>query len=70
MTQGWLFFMKKSKKRCWVCGSRAVIKWGKQVRKKNFKCKNRPVLFTRNAPEQPLENRLVWFKKWIIERQT
>jgi AraC-like DNA-binding protein len=27
-------------------------------------------LFTRNAPEQRQENRFIWFKKWILERQT
>lgn len=27
-------------------------------------------MFTRNAPEQRLQNRFIWFKKWILERQT
>lgn len=27
-------------------------------------------MFTFNRPEQRLKNRFVWFKKWIIERQT
>jgi hypothetical protein len=27
-------------------------------------------LFTRNAPEQRDQNRFIWFKKWILERQT
>jgi len=27
-------------------------------------------LFTRNAPHQRLYNRFIWFKKWILERQT
>ena len=27
-------------------------------------------MFTYNAPEQKAENRFVWFKKWVIERQT
>jgi len=27
-------------------------------------------LFTRNAPEQRLANRFIWFKKWVLERQT
>ena len=38
--------------------------------KQRFKCKNCEVLFTRNDPEQRLENRFIWFKKWIVERQT
>jgi hypothetical protein len=47
-----------------------VIRWGKQLGKQRFKCKNCEILFTRNDPEQRLENRFVWFKKWILERQT
>ncbi len=27
-------------------------------------------MFTRNSPEQRLENRFIWFKKWVLERQT
>ena len=27
-------------------------------------------MFTRSAPEQRLQNRFVWFEKWILERQT
>ena len=26
--------------------------------------------FTRNKDRQKIDNRIVWFKKWIIERQT
>ena len=28
------------------------------------------MLFTRHDPVQRLENRFVWFKKWVLERQT
>nr|WP_206106665.1 transposase [Ilyomonas limi] len=28
------------------------------------------MLFTRSAPEQRLQNRFIWFEKWILERQT
>jgi hypothetical protein len=27
-------------------------------------------LFTGNAPDKKLQNRFIWFKKWILERQT
>ena len=27
-------------------------------------------MFTRNSPEQRLDNRFIWFKKWVLERQT
>jgi len=47
-----------------------VIGWGKQNNKQRFKCKNCGLLFTNNRPEQKVKNRMSWFKKWILERQT
>ena len=47
-----------------------VIRWGKRNNKQRFKCKNCDILFTRSRPEQKLKNRFVWFKKWVLERQT
>ena len=47
-----------------------VIKWGEQSNKQRFKCKNCGIYFTNNRPEQKLQNRFVWFKKWVVERQT
>lgn len=47
-----------------------VIRWGKRESKQRFKCKNCGVLFTQNNPQQRLKNRFVWFRKWILERQT
>jgi hypothetical protein len=47
-----------------------VIKWGIQSGKQRFRCKNCDVFFTRNRPEQKVQNRLIWFRKWILERQT
>lgn len=47
-----------------------VIGWGRQLGKQRYKCKKCGIFFTRNDPGQRLENRFVWFKKWILERQT
>jgi len=47
-----------------------VIRWGKQANKQRFKCKNCGIFFTWNDPTQRLENRFIWFQKWILERQT
>lgn len=47
-----------------------VIRWGKRQNKQRFKCKNCKILFTRNDPNQRIENRFIWFKKWVLERQT
>lgn len=65
-----MLYEKLKKKRCWACGFLDVIKWGKQAGKQRFKCKNCGILFTRNAPETKFQNRFIWFKKWILERQT
>lgn len=63
-------FKKWQKKRCWSCNSLEVICWGKRKNKQRFKCKNCGLLFTNNRPEQKIKNRFVWFKKWVLERQT
>lgn len=47
-----------------------MIGWGNRSGRQRFKCKNCNVFFTRNDPIQRLENRFVWFRKWILERQT
>ena len=47
-----------------------MIGWGKRNNKQRFKCKNCGLLFTNNRPEQKIKNRFVWFKKWVLERQT
>src|SRR5690606_23104404 len=56
--------------RCWSCGSLRVIGWGKQQNKQRFKCKNCGIFFTYNDKDQKYQNRFVWFKKWVLERQT
>jgi hypothetical protein len=42
----------------------------KTAGKQRLKCKNCGILFTQNRPDQRYSNRFVWFKKWILERQT
>lgn len=62
--------VKTKKKRCWSCGSLDVICWGKQNNKQRFKCKSCGLMFTRNSPEQKTRNRFVWFREWIVGKQT
>jgi hypothetical protein len=47
-----------------------VVRWGKQNGKQRFRCKSCGIFFTDNRPEQRVQNRFVWFRKWILERQT
>jgi transposase-like protein len=65
-----LFYEKQKKKRCWACGFCDVIRWGRQLGRQRFKCKNCGILFTQNAPALREQNRFVWFWKWVLERQT
>ncbi|MEJ7823607.1 MAG: hypothetical protein WKF85_14880, partial [Chitinophagaceae bacterium] len=57
------------KKSCWGCGCSKVIRWGTQQGKQRYKCKCCGLLFQWNNKIVKDENRFIWFKKWIIERQ-
>jgi hypothetical protein len=41
-----------------------------QNHKQRFKCKSCGLLFNRKGKAVKLQNRFVWFRKWILERQT
>jgi hypothetical protein len=47
-----------------------VIKWGKQNGKQRFKCKQCGQLFCWLNISVRYNNRFVWFRKWVLERQT
>ena len=64
------FLWIRQKKRCWACGSLDVIKWGKQGGKQRYKCKGCFVLSTASNKPVTLSNRFVWFKEWVVGRQT
>ncbi|BBE16737.1 hypothetical protein AQPE_5016 [Aquipluma nitroreducens] len=70
VSSNFLCLWKNQKKRCWACGYTDVIRWGKQGGKQRFKCKRCGIFLTENRPEQRIQNRFVWFRKWILERQT
>lgn len=58
------------KKSCWGCKSIDVIRWGKQNNKQRFKCKSCGLLFTYSNPGVKKSNQFIWFKKWVVHRQT
>lgn len=58
------------KKRCWSCGSLDVIKWGKRNNKQRYKCSSCGILYTSNNKSVSHANRFVWFKSWVVGRQT
>lgn len=47
-----------------------MIRWGKQLNKQRFRCNDCGIYFTNNNKEQSVKNRFIWFKKWVLERQT
>ena len=47
-----------------------MISWGKQNGKRRFKCKNCGIYFTAENKSVGLKNKEIWFKKWIIGKQT
>ncbi len=60
----------EQKPRCWVCKSLSVIKWGTQNNKQRFKCKDCETLFIRINDGVKYNNELIWYKKWVLERQS
>lgn len=66
-----LFFMQKTRhERCQECGSKDVIKWGKQGGHQRYKCRGCGALFTFRRKDVSKSNRFVWFKWWILGKQT
>jgi hypothetical protein len=61
---------KTNRHRCWACGSLAVIKWGIQRGKQRFRCKNCGIYSTRSNASVRKKNREVWFRDWIVGKQT
>lgn len=47
-----------------------MIKWGKQAGKQRFRCKDCGQLFCWFNRNVRFANRFVWFRKWVLERQT
>lgn len=47
-----------------------MISWGKQNGKRRFKCKNCGIYFTSENKSVGLKNKEIWFKKWIVGKQT
>jgi Transposase, Mutator family. len=62
--------LKTRKYCCWVCGSLDVIKWGVRNGKQRFKCKKCGALNTRKNQGVSQSNRFVWFREWIVGKQT
>lgn len=65
------FFMSKTRrKRCPECRSINVIKWGRQASHQRYRCKNCGRLFTYRRKDVKINNMYVWFRWWVIGKQT
>ena len=62
--------LKSRKEKCPECGSKEVIKWGRQANHQRYKCKRCGVSFTLRRKDVSLNNMFVWFKWWIVGKQT
>jgi hypothetical protein len=58
--------MEKSKKKLPGLREFGSHQEGYKVAGIDTKCKNCGILFTRNDPGQRLENRFIWFQKWVL----
>lgn len=47
-----------------------VIRWGFQSGKQRFFCKNCGIYFTRVNKSVSTSNRFVWFRNWVLQKQT
>ena len=61
---------KNRKERCPECGYLEVIKWGRQAGHQRYKCKNCGSVFTFRRKDIAKSNRFVWFKWWVLGKQT
>ena len=61
---------KTRKKRCWSCNSLDVSKWGFQKGKQRFRCNNCGIYFTSSNVGVSKKNREIWFREWILGKQT
>ncbi|EPE9818468.1 IS1/IS1595 family N-terminal zinc-binding domain-containing protein, partial [Flavobacterium psychrophilum] len=63
-------YEKLKKKRCPTCKSLQTIKWGIQQNKQRFKCKDCGQFFTAINKSVSDSNKEIWFKNWIIGKDT
>jgi Zn ribbon nucleic-acid-binding protein len=63
-------YEKIKKKRCPTCKNLDTIKWGTQQNKQRFKCKICGQLFTTNNKSVSNSNKEIWFKNWVIGKDT
>ena len=61
---------KTRRKRCPLCGFFECVKTGKKQGKQRYYCKNCSSYFTSTRKDISASNKFVWFKRWIIGKQS
>ena len=64
--------MTKQKKRfrCPKCGSLSIILWGKRGVQQRYKCRDCGASFVKHREDVGQRNRFVWFRKWVLGKQS
>ena len=60
----------RRRQRCPNCKSLDVIRWGNRNGRQRYQCSNCGILFTSRRPDVSTHNRFVWFRKWVLGKQS
>ena len=61
---------QKKRFRCPKCGSLSIILWGKRVDRQRYRCNDCGASFVKRREDVSHRNRFVWFRKWVLGKQT
>ena len=60
----------RRRQRCPNCGSLNIIRWGTREGHQRYKCQDCGASFVKHKEGVRQSNRLVWFRKWVLGKQT
>ena len=60
----------RRRQRCPKCGSLNIIRWGSREGHQRYKCRDCGTSFVKHKEGVRQSNRLVWFRKWVLGKQT
>ena len=60
----------RRRQRCPKCSSLNIIRWGSREGHQRYKCRDCGTSFVKHKEGVRQSNRLVWFRKWVLGKQT
>ena len=60
----------RRRQRCPKCGSLSIIRWGLREGRQRYKCQDCGASFVKHKEGVSRSNRLVWYRKWVLGKQT